>query len=92
VSVHVVDKRVYYRVFWALMWLLILTVGASWIEHQAAGVIVAITIAVTKAVLIALFFMHLRHTTPMVRVFASAGFIWLLFLLLFLASDLLSRT
>jgi hypothetical protein len=36
--------------------------------------------------------MHLRHTTPMVRVFASAGFIWLLFLLLFLASDLLSRT
>lgn len=91
VSAQVIEKRVYYRVFVALLVLLVLTVVVAQVEHRATGLIVAITIAVTKAVLIVLFFMHLRYTTSMVRVFAAAGFVWLMFLLMFTASDYLTR-
>ena len=91
-STHVIEKRVYFRIYWILMWLLALTVAASWIEHGEIAIIVAISIAVTKAILIVLFFMHLRYSTPMVRVFAAAGFVWLAFLLMLTASDYLTRT
>ena len=91
-SQHVVSKPVYYRVFATLLVLLAATVAAAQIEHGLANLITAITIAVAKAVLIVLFFMHVRYTTPLVRVFAGAGFVWLAILLSLVASDYLTRT
>jgi cytochrome c oxidase subunit 4 len=78
-------------VFVALLALLVITVAAAGIEHRTLGIIVAITVAVTKAVLIILFFMHLRYTTSIIRVYAVAGFVWLVFLLMLSATDYLTR-
>ena len=90
-SSHIVEKRVYYQVFGALLLLLFLTVAATAIEDPTLGVIAAITIAVVKAVLSVLFFMHLAYSAPIVRIFAGAAFVWLFFLLMFTASDYLTR-
>ena len=41
----------------------------------------ALAIASTKAVLVALFFMHLRHAERLVWIFAGVGLLWLFILL-----------
>lgn len=90
-SSHIVEKRVYYRIFFALMVLLVLTVLASYIQHPVLGIVAAITIAVVKAVLILLYFMHVRYSSPLLQIFAAAGFLWLLLLFAFVASDYITR-
>lgn len=90
-SSHIVQKRVYYQVFGALLVLLFLTVAATAIEDPTWGVVAAVTIAVVKATLIVLFFMHLAYSAPVVRIFACSAFVWLFFLFIFTASDYLTR-
>lgn len=85
------NPRTYCLVYVALLILLAITVTAASIEHRAIGVAVALTIAIIKAVLIALIFMQLRHATPVVRVFVVAGIVWLSFLLMLTAADYLTR-
>lgn len=90
-SQHVVSVSVYGRVFIALLLLLGLTVAVALIEHPALGLAIALTIAGVKAVLIMLFFMHIRYDTPVVRLAAVAGFLWLALLVALSMSDLLTR-
>lgn len=54
--------------------------------------VVALTIAVAKAVLVILFFMHVRYSSKLTKVTVAAGFFWLLILLTLSLSDYLSRT
>ena len=63
-----------------------ITVGASYINFGSANVVIALFIATIKAILVALFFMHLLHDKPVNGVIAVAGF---LFLGIFLMFDLL---
>ncbi len=57
---HVVPKKTYYLVGIALMVLLLITYGASYLELGPFNVMVALFIAVTKASLVVLFFMHVK--------------------------------
>ena len=52
---------------------------------------VALTIACTKALLVVLFFMHVRYGTRLTWVVVSAGFFWLGILIVLTMSDYLSR-
>ena len=72
--------RTYITVWASLLILLALTVGAAYIPLGPFNTITAISIAVTKAVIIALYFMHLRYSPRLTWVFAGAGFFWLLIL------------
>ena len=45
-----------------------------------------------KASLVVLFFMGVKYNTPLTRVFAVTGFVWLLILFGFTMSDYLTRT
>jgi cytochrome c oxidase subunit 4 len=90
-AVHVVDSKVYYRVFAALVGLLVLTVAATAIEGALLSLVVAMTIAVSKALLIMLYFMHLRYSRPLTQIFAVAGFCWLAILLIIGSADYLTR-
>ncbi len=54
--------------------------------------VVALTIAVAKAVLVILFFMHVRYSSKLTKVTVAAGFFWLLILITLSLSDYLSRT
>lgn len=90
-SGHVVPVRVYYYNFAALMILLVLTLAAAHVNLGELNLLIAVTIAVIKAVLIVLFFMHLRWSTPLVRVFAGASLFWLGILFVLTLSDYFSR-
>src|SRR5881398_3059645 len=92
--------RAYIAVFIALMVLLVLTVGAYYIPFEKIppkgtfdfmNTVIALTIATTKALLVMLVFMHLRHATRLTWVIASAGFIWLFIMISFTFADYLSR-
>lgn len=91
VSEHIVPLRVYYAVFAALMIFTALTVGVAYVDLGRFNVVVALTIAVTKAVLVVLYFMHLRYSARLTRVVVASGFFWLVVLISLTMSDILSR-
>jgi cytochrome c oxidase subunit 4 len=86
-----VSKRIYFFVFGALILLTLVTTGAAYLDLGVLNTPVALTIAFTKALLVMIFFMHLRYSDYLTWVFAGAGVLWLFFLLIFMLSDYLSR-
>jgi cytochrome c oxidase subunit 4 len=68
---------IYTRTLVALLILTALTVGAAYINLGSGNVVIALFIATIKAILVALFFMHLRWEKPMDSLIAMAGFIFL---------------
>ena len=90
-SVHVTPIRVYLLIFGALMVGTGLTVGAAFLELGAFNDIVAMLIAVTKATLVVLYFMHVRHSTRLTKITVVAGFLWLAILVALLLSDYSTR-
>lgn len=87
----VVPVRNYVLIFLILIALTFTTVMVSRIELGEYNFIVAITIAVIKAVLVILFFMHVKGSSAMTKLFVGAGFFWMAILLVFILSDYLSR-
>jgi cytochrome c oxidase subunit 4 len=87
----VVLVKNYVFIFLILIALTITTVAVSKIELGEFNFIVAMTIAVIKAVLVILFFMHVKGSSAMTKLFVGAGFFWMAILLVFVLSDYLSR-
>ena len=83
--------RTYLVVAAALLVLLAGTVGVSYLLLGAFGLVAALAIAGAKAALVALFFMHLKLSTPLTRLFAGAGLVWLALLLGLTMIDHLTR-
>jgi cytochrome c oxidase subunit 4 len=93
----------YLLVFFALMSLLGLTLLAYRIPFERfhfpgtnidlsfMNTVVALIIASIKALLVLLVFMHLRHSSKLTWVIASAGFLWLGIMIAFTFADYLSR-
>jgi cytochrome c oxidase subunit 4 len=87
-----ISIRGYFAVFIALLAFTALTTGVAFLDLGGVGnVAVALAIAVGKAALVALYFMHLRYSSRLVWLFASAGIFWLGILLVLTVSDYLSR-
>lgn len=86
------SRRTYYVTFAALLALLALTAAMAYVEAGVLATGTAMTIAVAKALLIVLFFMHVRYEFPLVRIFAAAGVLWLAILLTLLMSDYATRS
>ena len=97
-SEHIVSPRVYVLIFLALMVGTAITVAAAFVDlsfHVGGRTInvnaaVALAIAGIKAALVILFFMHVRWSTRLTWVVATAGFFWLL-LLFTIVGDYISR-
>ena len=71
-------KRTYYIVFAALMALLVITVGATYIPWGSRiSIVIAMAIAIVKATLVVLYFMHVRGSSRLTKVFVVAGLAWL---------------
>lgn len=71
---HVVKPQTLLAVFGALMVLTILTVAVTYVPLGNFNVWVALTIAVAKAGLVAMYFMHLRWDSPFHGVILIAAF------------------
>jgi len=64
-------------VFAVLLGLLALTVEAARHDLGQWNWFVAVLIAAVKALLIALYFMHVRQSTPLTKMVVVAGVVWL---------------
>ena len=83
----------YFVIFGALMVLTAITVFAAQINYpnEAIGTVIALAIAVTKAVLVVLYFMHVRYSSRLTAVVVASGFLWLAMMILLTLSDYLTR-
>lgn len=81
----------YFAVYVALMLLLVMTVEAARHDLGAWNFAVTMLIAATKALLIALFFMHVRQSTPLVKLVAVASLLWLAIMFALSLSDYWTR-
>jgi len=88
---HVMPVRTNIAVFVALLVLLVATVGAAYLPLGVLHVPIAMTIAVAKAVLIVLFFMHLLYSHRLMMVVSVAAFLWLGILIALTLNDYFSR-
>ncbi|WP_435018742.1 cytochrome C oxidase subunit IV family protein [Tundrisphaera sp. TA3] len=85
-------KPLYFKIFAALMVLLVLTVIAAYIPFPGyLNILVAMTIAIIKAMMIVLFFMHVRDSDKVTWVFASSALIWMIILFALTLTDYRSR-
>ena len=75
------NMRTYHHIFLLLLALLGLTIVLAYCPLGPAEAIAAFSIAIAKAVLIILFFMHLRFSSPLTRVFAVTAVFWLMLLM-----------
>ena len=83
--------KAYFAVFATLMALTGLTVWASFLHLGVWNTPVALAIAVTKGLLVALIFMHLRHSPRLTIFVVLSSVLWLAFLILITTSDYVSR-
>jgi cytochrome c oxidase subunit 4 len=89
---YVVPTRVYYLIFAALMVGTAITVGVAFVDLGPLNAIVALTIAVLKATLVVLFFMHVRYSTRLTWAVVMGSVFWLGILLALTFSDYLTRS
>ena len=90
-AIHHPSHRVYYTVFAALLALLAITVIVAEFQLGLLAFLVAVTGATVKAVLILLYFMHVRYSPPLTWLVAGAAFFWLTILFSLTLSDYYTR-
>jgi len=88
---HVVHKKLYILVFAALLALTALTTGVAFIDLGKWNTVAALAIAVCKASLVVLFFMHLRWSSGLMRMVLLAAFVWFAILVTLTLSDEFTR-
>jgi cytochrome c oxidase subunit 4 len=89
---HIVPKRVYFLVFAALIVLTWVTAFVSTVDLGRWNIFVALAIAIVKASLVILFFMHVFYSTKLTKMIVGAGFFWLILLLFITMADIWTRS
>jgi cytochrome c oxidase subunit 4 len=88
---HISPTRVYYTIFGSLMVLTAITVVVAFINLGGLNFPVALAIAITKATLVILFFMHVKYSSRMTKLICGTAFFFLLVLFGLTLSDYMSR-
>jgi cytochrome c oxidase subunit 4 len=91
-SGHVVPVKIYIAVFTALIALTLLTTAAAFVDMGRMNTVAALAIAVTKMLLVILFFMHVKYSPGLTRIVVLAGFFWLAILVALSLADELTRS
>jgi cytochrome c oxidase subunit 4 len=90
-SEHIVPKKLYYTIFGALLVGTALTVMFAFINLGNFNIVAALIIAVIKASLVIFFFMHVKYSSRLTKLWVAVGFIWLFIMLSITMTDYLSR-
>jgi cytochrome c oxidase subunit IV len=88
---HIVGPKTYLLILGALMVLTATTTGAAYLDMGVFNPIIALAIACLKAVLVILFFMHIRYSSKVMMLTVGAGFFTFLVLITMTLSDYISR-
>jgi len=91
-SAHILPTRIYYTIFAILMLCTGLTVGVAFVDLPGGlNLVAALAIAVFKATLVVLFFMHVRYSTRLTWAVVIGSVFWLGILLALTMGDYLTR-
>jgi cytochrome c oxidase subunit 4 len=88
---HIVPKSVYLTIFGLLMLLTAATVAVAFVDLGNLNVFVALGVAVAKATLVVLFFMHVKYSPTITKLIVVAALVWLGMLFGITMSDYLTR-
>jgi cytochrome c oxidase subunit 4 len=88
---HIDSIRTYTLVLLALLVLTAATTLVAFVDLGGFSVVVALAIAVCKMLLVALFFMHVRHSTKLTKLVVLGGLLWLVILLMLTLADFTTR-
>jgi cytochrome c oxidase subunit 4 len=91
-SAHVVvPLRVYYTIFAALLVMTGITVAVSTVDLGPLNTIVALGIACIKALLVILYFMHVRWGARLTWLVVAGGVFWLVIMIVLTMADIATR-
>ena len=88
---HVEPVRTYATIWILLLILTGVTTGVAYVDLGAFSVVVALAIAFVKMMLVALVFMHVRHSAKLTKLAVSGGLLWLVILLGLGMMDFMTR-
>jgi cytochrome c oxidase subunit IV len=88
---HIDSARTYILVFLGLIALTVITTAVAFVDLGAFSVVAALAIATGKMLLVALFFMHVRHSTKLTKLVLVGGLLWLGILLVLTLADFVTR-
>ncbi len=92
-SEHIVYPRVYIMIFLALLAGTGLTASVAYFNFPGPlNAVVAMTIAVIKATLVILYFMHVRYSPRLIALIIAAALFWMAILFALTISDYSTRT
>ena len=88
---HIVPIKIYVAVFLSLIVLTWVTSGVATLDLGRLNIFVALSIAIFKASLVLLFFMHVKYATRLTKMIVMSGIYWLILLLFIVMMDLWTR-
>ena len=88
---HILPKRVYYIIFGILMFCTYLTVQIAFLDLGRLNAVAALVIAVFKATLVVLFFMHVKYSTRLTWAVVLGSIFWLGIMFVLTLGDYLTR-
>jgi len=90
-NAHIDSVGTYVKILVALLVATAVTTAVARVDLGGFSVVVALGIASVKMVLVALFFMHIRHSTKLTRLVVLGGLLWLGILLVLTMTDFATR-
>lgn len=90
-SHHAVPTKIYYAIFATLIVLTGITVAVAYVDLGPINIVAALTIAGFKATIVALYFMHVKYSTRLIKLVVIAGLYWMGIIFALTLSDYLTR-
>jgi len=90
-SEHMVGVGTYLTIFFALMVLTAITTAVAYVDLGVLNVVIMLAIAVTKATMVVLWFMHLKFATRLTWLWAFGSVVFFAILVVITLSDYLTR-
>ncbi len=88
---HIDSVGSYVKILLALLVATGVTTAVARLDLGAFNTVVALSIASVKMLLVALFFMHIRHSNKLTKLVVAGGLLWLAILLLLTMTDFATR-
>ncbi len=88
---HVDSIKTYVVVFLGLILLTVVTTAVAFVDLGPMSVVAALGLATCKMLLVALWFMHVRHSTKLTKLVVVGALLWLAIMLVFTMADVLTR-
>ena len=91
-SSHILPTRVYYTIYGILLFCTYLTVQIAFLDLGVLNTIAALVIATFKAVIVVLFFMHVKYSSRLTWAVALGSIFWLGIMFVLTMGDYLTRS